>query len=266
MRLPFAVSFYAIRHHLSIETPAAAAAAQANSSPEPATKERELQTQLTSKESEIRRLNDRLVTMCEQAAETGRLQCELQQEKSRVTEFQSDVQELQRQLMLQKDEANAQILQVTFFFYPTKLPASCEAVPFVDRARYSLFNMLCVQASARMLELQSQVQTLKQRCEVCEHDAIAKTAEAAAARAQSSEQESRMNAVRRQLENSQLQLQVAQANESDMKRQLEAERKLHLVDAQAAEEMKQFTRKVYGVLKEGAMMLEKVLCAGLIHA
>ncbi len=97
------------------ETPAAAAAAQANSSPEPPTKERELQTQLSIKESEIRRLNDRLVTMCEQAADNGRLQCELQQERNRVMEFQSDLQELQRQLMLQKDEANAQILQVMSF-------------------------------------------------------------------------------------------------------------------------------------------------------
>ncbi len=53
--------------------------------------------------------------MCEQAADTGRLQYELQQERNRVMEFQSDVQELQRQLMLQKDEANAQILQVMSF-------------------------------------------------------------------------------------------------------------------------------------------------------
>jgi hypothetical protein len=45
-----------------------------------------------------------------------------------------------------------------------------------------------------------------------------------------------------------------------MKKQLEAERKLHLADAQAAEKIKQFTRKVYGILKEGAVMLEKVLC------
>lgn len=193
-------------------------------SPEPPTKERELQAQLLGKENDIRRLNDRLASMCEQAAESGRMQSALQQEKDRVQNLQSEVQELQRQLVQQKDEANTQNLQ----------------------------------ANARMLELQSQMHTLRQRCDLCDRENLAKADEVAAARAQFSEHETRMNALRRQLENSVLQLQIAQTNEGDMKKQLEAERKLHLADAQAAEEIKQFTRKVYGILKEGAVMLEKV--------
>jgi hypothetical protein len=68
-----------------------------------------------------------------------------------------------------------------------------------------------------------------------------------------------MNTLRRQLESSQLQLQISQQNEIAMKGQLDFERKLHLADAQAAEELKQFTKKVYGVLKDGALMLDKVL-------
>ena len=101
-----------------------------------------------------------------------------------------------------------------------------------------------LQANARVLELQSQMHTLRQRCDVCDRENLAKADEVAAARAQFSEHETRMNALRRQLENSVLQLQIAQTNEGDMKKQLEAERKLHLADVQAAEEIKQFARKV----------------------
>jgi hypothetical protein len=85
-------------------------------SPEPPTKERELQAQLLGKENDIRRLNDRLASMCEQAAESGRMQSALQQEKDRVQNLQSEVQELQRQLVQQKDEANTQNLQVILRF------------------------------------------------------------------------------------------------------------------------------------------------------
>ncbi len=236
----------------------AAAVAQANVSPEPPTKERELQAQLLVKENDMRRMHDRLVSMCEQVAECGRLQSELQQEKERVQELQSEMLELQRQLQQQKNEAHAQNLQVLSLvvnymkcsgslWRRGRLAIACRCV-----------DLRCLQASARMIELQSQLQALKQRCDVCDRDNLEKVAEAAAARTQCSENEGRMNALRRQLENSQLQLQVAQTNESDMKKQLDAEKKLHLLDAQAAEEMKQFTRKVYGVLKEGAMMLDKV--------
>ena len=91
---------------------AAAVAAQTNVSPERPNKERELQTQLSSKDCEIRRLNDRLVSVSEQAAGSGRLLFELQQEKDRVRELTSEVQELQRQLLQQQDEIKTQNLQV----------------------------------------------------------------------------------------------------------------------------------------------------------
>lgn len=116
-----------------------------------------------------------------------------------------------------------------------------------------------------MLELQSQLQALRQRCDAADRDNITKVAEAAAARSQCSEHESQMNALRRQLENSQLQLQIAQTNESNMKGQLDSERKLHLIDAQAAEELKQFAKKMYCILREGAMMLDKVAHLCLMH-
>ena len=116
-----------------------------------------------------------------------------------------------------------------------------------------------------MLELQSQLQALRQRCDATDRDNNAKVAEAAAARSQCSEHESQMNALRRQLENSQLQLQIAQTNESNMKGQLDSERKLHLIDAQAAEELKQFAKKMYCILREGAMMLDKVARLYLMH-
>jgi chromosome segregation ATPase len=89
-----------------------AAAAQANVSPERPTKERELQTQLVSKESEIRRLNERLLSMSEQAAGTSRLLSDLQQEKDRVQELMSEVLELRRQLRQQQDEMKTQNVQV----------------------------------------------------------------------------------------------------------------------------------------------------------
>ncbi len=117
---------------------------------------------------------------------------------------------------------------------------------------------MLIQANSRFLELQSQLQVLRQRCDASDRDNLAKVAEAAAARKRSSEHESQLNALRRQLENAQLQLHISQTNESNMKGQLESERKLHLVDAQAAEELKQFARKMYYVLKDGALMLEKV--------
>ncbi len=89
-----------------------AAAAQANVSPERLTKERELQTQLASKESEIRRLNERLLSMSEQAAGTTRLLSDLQQEKDRVQELMPEVLELRRQLLQQQDEMKTQNVQV----------------------------------------------------------------------------------------------------------------------------------------------------------
>lgn len=110
-----------------------------------------------------------------------------------------------------------------------------------------------------MLESQSQLQVLRQRCDASDRDILAKAAEATSARSLFSDRESEMNTLRRQLESSQLQLQISQQNEIAMKSQLDSERKLHLADAQAAEELKQFTKKVYGVLKEGALMLDKVL-------
>ena len=110
-----------------------------------------------------------------------------------------------------------------------------------------------------MLELQSQLQVLRQRCDASDRDILAKAAEANSARSLFSDRESEMNTLRRQLESSQLQLQISQQNEIAMKGQLDFERKLHLADAQAAEELKQFTKKVYGVLKDGALMLDKVL-------
>jgi hypothetical protein len=109
-----------------------------------------------------------------------------------------------------------------------------------------------------MLESQSQLQVLRQRCDASDRDILAKAAEATSARSLFSDRESEMNTLRRQLESSQLQLQISQQNEIAMKSQLDSERKLHLSDAQAAEELKQFTKKVYGVLKEGALMLDKV--------
>jgi predicted RNase H-like nuclease (RuvC/YqgF family) len=93
---------------------ASAAAAQVNASPERPNKERELQAQLVSKENEIRRLNERLASVCEQAAGAARLLCDLQQEKDRVQELMCEVQELQRQLLQQQDEAKTQNLQVMF--------------------------------------------------------------------------------------------------------------------------------------------------------
>jgi hypothetical protein len=109
-----------------------------------------------------------------------------------------------------------------------------------------------------LLELQSQLQALRQRCDASDRDNAAKAAEAAAARTRSVEHESQLNALRRQLENSQLQLQIAQTNESSMKEQLDSEKKLHLVDAQSAEQLKRFAKNMYCVLREGALMLGEV--------
>jgi hypothetical protein len=109
------------------------------------------------------------------------------------------------------------------------------------------------------------MQALRQRCDAADRDNLVKASEAVAARARSSEHESQLNALRRQLENSQLQLQIAQTNESDMKAQLDSEKKLHLLDAQAAEELKQFAKKMYCVLKEGALMLNKVPLFHFMH-
>jgi hypothetical protein len=102
------------------------------------------------------------------------------------------------------------------------------------------------------------LQILRQRCDTSDRDILAKSAEAASARSLFSDRESEMNILRRQLESSHLQLHISQQNEIAMKGQLESERKLHLADAQAAEELKQFTKKIYGVLKDGALMLDKV--------
>jgi molecular chaperone GrpE (heat shock protein) len=72
-----------------------------------------LKAQLLSKEGDIRRLNDRLLSVSEQTADYGRLQCELQQEKERVQVLLSEVQELQRQLQHQREEMRTQNLQVS---------------------------------------------------------------------------------------------------------------------------------------------------------
>jgi len=114
------------------------------------------------------------------------------------------------------------------------------------------------QVNARTQELHSQLQVLRQRCDVSDQGNVAKTAEVDAARKQCSAHETQMNDLRRQFDNGQVQLQVARQNELAMKRQLDAEKELHQVDAQAAEELKQFSRKMYGVLREGALLLDKV--------
>ena len=72
-----------------------------------------MKAQLLSKEGDLRRLNDRLLSVSEQTANYGRLQCELQQEKERVQVLLSEVQELERQLQHQRQEMRTQNLQVS---------------------------------------------------------------------------------------------------------------------------------------------------------
>ena len=110
-----------------------------------------------------------------------------------------------------------------------------------------------------MQELQSQLQAVRQRCDSSDQDNAAKAAEVDAARKQFSVHRTEMDVLRRQCDHAQVQLAVAQTNEMAMKQQLKAEKELHHVDAQAAEELKQFTRKMYGVMREGALLLDKVL-------
>ena len=99
-----------------------AAAAQAVASPEPPAREREMQELLSTKDRELSRLNARLDTLRDQAADAGRLECELQLEKDRVTDLQSEVQELQKQLQRQQEETKAQNIQVCHVLIFTIIP------------------------------------------------------------------------------------------------------------------------------------------------
>ena len=101
---------------------AVAAAAQAVASPEPPAREREMQELLSTKDRELSRLNARLDTLRDQAADAGRLECELQLEKDRVTDLQSEVQELQKQLQRQQEETKAQNIQVCHVLIFTIIP------------------------------------------------------------------------------------------------------------------------------------------------
>ena len=101
---------------------AVAAAAQVIASPEPPARERELQELLSTKDRELSRLNVRLDTLRDQAADAGRLECELQLEKDRVKDLQSEVQELQKQLQRQQEEAKAQNIQVCHVLIFTIIP------------------------------------------------------------------------------------------------------------------------------------------------